>query len=68
MIAEQHRGSGGPDVTDLPGAERNPPEVARQARPVFGPIERSAGARDQMQTARLIGAFSAERTRRANVF
>jgi hypothetical protein len=54
-------------VADLPRADRNAPEVAGQARPVFLSIERSAGAGNQMQTPRSVRAFVAKRTGGTNV-
>jgi hypothetical protein len=54
-------------VPDLPDAQRNPPEIAREPCPVFGPVERSAGACHEMKTTRLVGTLSPERTGVANV-
>ena len=37
-------------MTDFPGPERDAPEVAGEARPVFGAVQRSTGTRDKVKT------------------
>jgi hypothetical protein len=66
-VSNQDRRPGRADVSNFSRPDRNPSEVAGEARPVFLTVSRLTGARNEMKAARLIWTFMTERADRADI-
>ena len=66
-VPHEQGDAAGPDATHLAHAQREAAERAVHARPVLAALARVALARDEMQAARLVGAFRPHRAARTDV-